>query len=473
MSTRCIILTAYLFVLGFFSAFGGTVIKGHIQGLDGKVYGNQDFTVQVVDDFITFKKRTLVRGTSGKHGEFEVEFELARTSFLFVNFQKVQRTFYAQPTKFYYLDIKVPMEGLSNKQKEFSKNIAGATIINSDKKGLNYLIDTLDYACTSFLQNNIRERKDRGRVSLFIESLRVEFEKIKSPFFQDYLRYKEAELMQFIYKNRREAFAERYFNKEMGIAQHIQKMHVFSSFFKGNLRYHILIDDKSPFHDSFNEGDLRACLRLISPYQDVSRELRELLLLKGIYEVHSQEYYELNKEVDLLDKLIGNSPYATHRLIALHIKQKITHLKANYLAPILNIKSPKGVFNALSNGSKYTYLSFFNSWDESFQEEMALMETMTDKYGDDLEIVCIAVDQDTIQFDVLKKEYGKKIRFVHYNFQSEVLLDFRIQEFRLDRYDIKAATKHYLVDPDGYLVFSPAKAPTKGFYKDFQRIIAQ
>jgi hypothetical protein len=250
-------------------------------------------------------------------------------------------------------------------------------------------------------------------------------------------------------------------------------MQVFSSFFKGNLRYHILVDDKSSFHDSFNEGDLRACLRLISPYQDASRELRELLLLKGIYEVYSQEYYELNKEVDLLNKLMDNSPYAAHRLIALHIKQKITHLKENYLAPNLNIKGPKGVFNALNNGSKYTYLSFFNSWDESFQEEMALMETMTEKYGDDLEIVCIAVDQDTLQFDVLKKEYGKKIRFVHYNFQSEVLLDFRIQEFRLDRYDIKAATKHYLIDPDGYLVFSPAKAPTRGFYKDFQRIIAQ
>ena len=173
-----------------------TVVKGHIQGIDGKPYGNKVFQVEVVEDFITFTKTTLVSGTSGKHGDFEVNVPLNSTSFLFVSFDKVQRTFYAEPAKSYYIDIKVPVEGLSNKGKGFSKNIAGANIINTHKKELNYLIDTLDYACSKFLQNNVAERKDGEKVTLFIETLRVEFEGIKSVYFQDYLRYKEAELMQ-------------------------------------------------------------------------------------------------------------------------------------------------------------------------------------------------------------------------------------------------------------------------------------
>ena len=461
------------FVLLTCFASATTVIKGHIQGVDGKAYGNKTFNVEVVEDFITFTKTTLFSGKSGKHGDFEVNVELKNTSFLFISFDKVQRTFYAESGKSYYVDIKVPVEGLSNKSKGFSKNIAPANIINTYKKELNYLIDTLDYACSKFLQNNVAERKDGKRVTLFIETLRVEFEGIKSVYFQDYLRYKEAELMLYSYRDMRKVFSVKYFEKEKNIAGHVQKMHVFSSFFKGNLRFNILIDDRSPFHKMFNKGDLDGCLKLIYQSNSNNRELRELLLLKGIYEVHSQEYYKLRKEVRILDKIIESSAYPANRKIALHMKQNITHLKESYPAPSLKIEGEKEQFDLALYKNKYVYLAFFNAWDDSFDKEVEVMEMLKRTYKNELEIVCVSIDPDTVKFAELKKTYQNGIQFIHYNFQSEVLFNFNIEDFRLDRYDIENIAKYYLIDPDGYLVFSPAKQPTKGFNKDFKRIIAQ
>lgn len=461
------------FLLTSVFANAGMVVKGHIQGVNGKPYKNKAFKIEVVRDFITFKKITLVSGTSGKHGDFNVELDIRNTSFLFVSFEKVQRTFYAEPGKSYYIDIKVPLEGLSNKEKVFTKNIAGAKIINTHKKELNYLIDTLDYACSKFLQNNVAERKDKKRVALFIETLRVEFEGIKSTYFQEYLRYKEAELMLYPFRNSRKSFATEYFNKEKSIGGNVQKMHVFSSFFKGNLRFNILIDDRSPFHDKFNKGDLESCLRLIYKSNTNNRELRELLLLKGVYEVHSQEYYKLRKEVNILDQLISTSAYPINREIALHIKQNITHLKESYPAPPLKIEGKNEQFDLALNKNKYIYLCFFNAWDVSFDKEVEIMEMFKNKYKKELEIVCVSVDMDTLNFSELKAKYQNDIKFIHYNFQSEVMFNYNIEDFRLDRYEIENIAKYYLIDPDGYLVFSPAKSPTRGFHKDFQRIIAQ
>ena len=164
------------FVLLTFYVNAKTVVKGHILGVDGSSYGNKHFAIEVVEDFITFKKTRLVSGVSGKHGDFSVEVNLNATSFLFISFDKVQRTFYAEPDKYYYIDITVPIEGLSNKGKVLSKNISSAKIVNSHKTELNYLIDTLDYACSKFLQKNIAKRKDANAVALFIETLRAESE---------------------------------------------------------------------------------------------------------------------------------------------------------------------------------------------------------------------------------------------------------------------------------------------------------
>lgn len=474
----------FLLIVGFALtssswAFGGVPIKkeinvkGNIQSFAKMPYGNQSFRVEQITDFITYQKTELATGKTDRHGNFDVLVPLKNTELLFLIFDKVERTFFAVPGKSYFIEIKAPIESLKKARGTFAKDVKAAKIVNSHPKELNYLIDTLDYACSKFLQENPGGRKNKKQVDAFIIELKLEFSGVESPYFNDYLKYKEAELLMFIYRSKRKEFANLYFDQAKRIGDHVQKMQVFSSFFKGNFKHRILIDDFNPFHSAFNKGDLNLCLNLIYDAPNATREIRELILLYGIYEIHSQKKYSLRSVNGMLDAIIQQTTNVNHRLIAQHIKHKVTRLKEGFPAPNIVIENENEQFELKKINNKYVYLCFFRSWDESFQEELKLLKIIAKKYADELAIVCIGTDDDVKTFTQVKTAHQGDWVFMHYNFQSKILSDYDIEAFRIDRYDIETTAKYYLIDPDGDLVFSPAVSPTQGFHKDFQRIIAQ
>ena len=449
------------------------LVKGHVQSFSKKNYSNQNFKIEVVDDFITFTRKTITQGTTGKHGDFSVKFSALKTGFYFISFAKVERTFYAEPGKSYYIDISAPIEQLEQHHGSFGKDVKPARVTNKHAQELNYLIDTLDYACSIFLQKNVAARRSKEGVDEFILDLQDEFSNVKPPYFKEYLKFKEAELLLFIYRSKRKEFADLYFNTQNNFAAHIQKMQVFRSYYKGNMKFTLLVNDKSEFHTAFRKGDLGKCLSLITEAPNANKQLRELLLLHGIYEVHSTKYYSIRSIHAVLDALITTSASSVHKEIAQNIKEKTTLLKEGFQAPNIVIKGVDSPFNLQKHKDKYVYLCFFRTWDESFVDELELLEIIAKKYVDELQIVCIAIDNDLKKFYALKNEHKGDWLFLHYNFQTSILGDYGIEEFRIDRYDKPSAAKYYLVDPEGNLVFSPAISPTKGFHKDFQRIIGQ
>ncbi len=449
------------------------VVKGHIQSFSKKDFSSQKFKIEFIDDFITFKRKVITQGVTGNHGDFSIKFPAATTGFYFLSFAKVERTFYATPGKSYYIEISAPIEQLKKHHGSFGKDVKPGRITNKHAQELNFLIDTLDYACSNFLQNNVTGRRSKAGVDEFVLDLKDEFSDVKPSYFHEYLNYKEAELLLFIYRNKRKEFADLYFNTQNNLAAHIQKMQVFRSYYKGNLKFTLLLDDKSKFHAAFRQGELQKCLSLITDVPSANRELRELLLLHGIYEVHSTKYYSIPSIHLVLDELIRTSKNIIHREIAQNIKDKITTLKEGYQAPNIVIEGVNNSFDLNEHKNKYVYLCFFRTWDESFVDELKLLEIVAKKYADELQIVCIAVDNDLKKFHALKNAHQGDWLFLHYSFQTSILGDYAIEEFRMDRYDQTSAAKYYLIGPEGNFVFSPAISPTKGFHKDFQRIIGQ
>lgn len=452
---------------------GQVMIKGHVQSFAKTNYGNKLFKVQQVDDFITFKKEEIAKGTTGKHGDFEVKFNVKETGIVYLVFGKVERILFVVPGKSYYVDVKGPFEDLDNAYGAFAKDVRPAVITNKYPQEINYLIDTLDYAYSKWLQENPGGRREKKSVDGFIFQLDSVFSYANSPYFKDYLKYKKAELYLFVYKKKRSEYATKYFHQEKNLGKHVQKMQVFNSFFKGNLKHNILIDDSSPFHLAFKKGDVNRCLSLVYDQPTVRRETQELILLKGIYEVYSQNRYSIFKINRMLDNIIDQSPFGLHKKIAKNIKDKVTHLKEGFPAPELDFVSADSSFKLTQIKGKYVYLCFFRTWDENFVKDLELIEIVSTKYKEELHVVCIGVDDDVKKFNEIKGQYEGKWTFLHYGFRNELLQKFNIEDFRIDRYDIASISKYYLIDPDGDLVFSPARSPAQGFHKDFQRIIAQ
>lgn len=461
-----------LFLSGSIFAAGSEItIKGFIHSFSKKPYGNQNFKVQLVDDFITFHKETIATGKSGEHGDFDVKFTLNKTAFVFVVFNKVERTLFVEPGKSYFLEIKAPIESLAKSVGYMTKDVQAAEIMNHHSQELNTMLDSLENVCSNFLTKNIADRRNGDRMEVFLRGVNRQFSAVKSSYFQEYLQYKNAELMFYFYRSKRNEFAKKYFEEGVNIADNIQKMQVFSSFFNEHLKVNILITDKHPFHSAFRKSNLAEILANVYISPTANNELRELILLKGISEIYNQKFFTEQNVNTVLDKLIESSAFPLHQKIAKNIKSKINHLKEGY--PADNIVISKEKFDMFNIRGKYIYLCFFKAQDEAFKQELADLELLSNKYKTQLQVICISTDLDTKVYQQFKAQHQGNWMFVHYNYQNDILNNYGIEDFRIDRYDKETTSLYYLINPQHNLVYSPAKAPSKGFGKDFGRLMGE
>ena len=446
-------------------------IKGFINSLSKKPYGNQTVKVQVIDDFITFHKETIASVKTGVHGDFDVKFSLNKTALVFIIFNKVERTLFVEPGKSYFLEVKAPIENLAKSAGYMTKDVQSAEIMNRHSQEINTLLDSLENTCSYFLANNVSDRKNGKKMEAFVDKLTQQFSNVKSTYFQEYLQYKGAELMFYFYRSRRADFAKKYLDSEKDLSNNIQKMQVFSSFFNEHLKVNILINDKHPFHSAFKKGNLTEVLSHIYLNPSASKEIRELILLKGISEIYNQKFFTQQQFNLVLDRLIESTSFTNHIKIANNLKRKINHLKEGF--PADNIVIDKEKFTLYDIRGKYIYLCFFKAQDESFKQELIQLEQLANQFKTQLQIVCISTDLELKAYQVLKAQYQSKFKFVHYNYQNDILNNYAIEDFRVDRYDKETTSMYYLINPQRNLVYSPANAPSKGFAKDFQRLMAE
>lgn len=449
-------------------------IKGHIYDLDGSAIANEPVELLVLSDFITKEKEVLKKGFTGSHGDFSLSMDISEVKYLFIAFPQVERTLFVEPGKSYYLDIKAPFKTLREVHGPFAKDVRGAILANTSNRELNYLIDTLDYACSKFLKAQIEARKNKKQVEEWFSAISKELKsRNSSQFFAEYLKYKELELTQWFYRTKPEVFIDRFLASEKGLSKHIQKMHVFNNQMKGHMKHNKALYEGSTFIKSVKQGNLTSCLNLIYEKGVVSREFQELLLLKGLYEIHNSKTFELDQLLAILGAIEQGAFYDNHKKIARNIMGKITHLKETFPAPKFKLLGDRSTLDPFETGGKYLYLCFFNAWDKTFANDLKNMDFLQSKYEKELKIVCISIDPDTMALKRFLKKYSGNVEVYHYGFQNRILEEYQFDSYRMDRYETLSLSKYYLVDPEGRMVFSPSKGPGKTFQEEFNRIIAQ
>lgn len=466
-------LSILFFLIASFSFAGEqVVIKGNISGDKGGSYLNSPVQVTIIEDFITNTKKTIATGSTDQHGNYEIKFELSKTTFAFVEFGKVERTLYIDPSKSYYINVKAPLLELEKSHGFFAKDVRKAKITNRYPTEINTLVDSLENMSSTFLFEHPVERKSYKYVKKFTDSLSSNFKTIKSPFFQTYLHFKAAELKMFVMRTYRKDFAKIYLDHSTGLADNIQSMHVFNAFFNGHMENGIQTQDKSPFHNFILRGDLENMLSEVYKSAHYNRELNELVLLKGLFEISNSNFYRKSRLNITLDKIISTTTYPLHKTIAFNIKRKLNHLESGYPAPNIQIRYANTNFNLSDYQGKYVYLCFFKAWDVEFENEIKIINYLKERYKGDLEVVCIATDIDISTYSsFLKKQLDTK-DFFHYNYNVKMLSDYRLKDFRVEKTTMDP-NKYFLIGPQGNIIYNDAKAPSKGFEYDLRKIIIQ
>lgn len=456
------------------NCFGAnSTVLGNIKGWEGGTYSNQPVRIAVIKDFITNTPEIIESSVSDEHGNFKITFQNNSVNFILIQFNKIERYLFAQPGKSYFVEVRSNIKKLNNSKGFFAKDSRYAVITNSIPGELNYQIDSLDRTCSSFLARNVVDRKIYTKVKAFTDSLQREFSNYNNQYFQDYLKFKIAEMQMFVLRTFRNDFVDKHLKGFTNYANNIQAMHVINSFFKGHLKLNILSDDNSPFHKAMLSSDLSRMLHEIYPYTSNNKELNELILLKGISEISNVYYYRKAKLTKALDLLIESTNFNTHKIIARNIKKIINHLEIGSEAPNIEIVYKNTNFNLKDYRGKYIYLCFFRGWDVNFEKEMEIINYLRERYQEDLQVICIATDIDITTYHSFLGKQKETDHIFHYNFNTQILLDYRIKDFRVQKAGSVSLSKYLLIDPQGDIVYNDAKSPSRGFEYDFRLLIGK
>ena len=468
----------FLFILTicfFYSHGNQTTLLGNIKGLEGGKYNHSPVEVLIVNDFITYKQERLKQSQTDANGNFKLAFKNSTTNIAILKLGKVERTLFIEPGKNYYIPVKAYLKRLSNSKGFFAKDSKKAIIKNSIKGELNYLIDTLDKTCSEFLLNNPLKRKSYKSIKRFTDSIKKLYSSENNTYFKKYLLFKIAEMQMYVMRKFRDDFVKHHFKPNSNYANNVQSMHVLNTFFSGNIKHNILSNDNSPFHKAMLQTNLNKMLNDISPGTSENRELNELILLKGILEISEVYYYRKSHLTATLNKIIATTVHPTHKEIAQNIKKKINDLEIGIKAPELSIQYDKTNFNLSDYKGKYVYLCFFRGWDLSFQKELEIIDYIKERYKNELAIVCVSTDIDIkVYKDFLSQMKNDIDHIYHYNFDSKILLDYKVSDFRMQETNQwQKPSKYFLIGPVGDIVFNNAKAPSKGFEYDFRLLIGK
>ena len=191
--------------------------------------------------------------------------------------------------------------------------------------------------------------------------------------------------------------------------------------------------------------------------------LRELVLIKGLYELYFSPHYKKEKIKEMFGLAYSTTTIAEHKKILFNILRNTNNLQIGSAAPefaLLNIKRDTVRLTDFKN--RFIYLNFYASWCTDCLEQFKKQEDLFRKYGDKIYFVSISIDDDTTAF----KNFIKQNPKYKWTFLQSVKNKNVIQQ-----YNTMSVPIYYLIGMQGQLLQSPALKPDEGIERKFNEIL--
>jgi thiol-disulfide isomerase/thioredoxin len=342
-------------------------------------------------------------------------------------------------------------------------------LINPGDNELNIWINTYDDKYNDFLLDNFNalylERKKN-----YLDTFRIQvndwYRGIDQPYFQGYMKYKTAGLEQIARASSKYNLAKTYFVDQPILYNNVEYMQFFNSYFTKYI---------TASSDILRKIDLVPIIQGVSPYSKLMKtlsadsvlrneELRELVLLKGLYEIFYTNP-ELQKAIiAIFNAVAQESPWDMNRVVATNMKAKVTKLRPGTPAPEFTlIGRTKDVSHALKEfRGKPVVLNFWTTFCQGCLAEMELEVPLYEKYKDQVEFISICTDRYWIKmnyFVMIKPEYAWT--FLHFSDNTDLLVDYEVRTYPL----------YVVIDKDGNIVQTPAPSPSEGLERLIEDLI--
>ena len=192
------------------------------------------------------------------------------------------------------------------------------------------------------------------------------------------------------------------------------------------------------------------------------RDFIDLAGLKGIYDAWYNKTFPQEKLLLLLQDFSDGIAAPPLRRIAGNILRRFNHLRPGTAAPPFALRDLRGREVRLQDfRGKYLYLNFSSRLSYSSLRQFPLLGELLEKYGDQLAVVTVAVEDRPEMLKAFVRDKGYRWPFLVCGAGCNVA----------ERYGVRGYPVYYLIDPAGKILLAPAPAPTENFGERFGDIL--
>lgn len=426
-----------------------------------KSYAGEEIIFYHYSDLITMTEEELGRCKANNDGAFSCQIKVNETTYLFSHLGIYRIYLFVEPGKTYNLALP-EKENKSESQRlnpYFRETDMFVGITNIDKNDINFLTNSFDLSFNEKFDLIIKDTykgKTNINIDSLINTLESRYAQFKQPYFSIYRYYRYGLLKQLTYIQKARSTSEHYFLNKPVKYNNNAFMELFNLVYD---KYFIFFSrtetGNAVFKNISQEKSLSALKRTLATDDVLSNDtLKELVILKGLYDGFFDDKFSRSALLVILDSLNSTTKIPEHLAIVENIRTKVTHLLAGFVPAPFELYDSKGKLTKLDDfKGKYVYLNFCTTSSYTCLQEFTILQKLYEKHKQQLEIVTICVDNDKEDISNLLKNTGYDWTFLHYGNKPEIIKDF----------DIRAYPTYFLIGPDKKLILSPSPSPREDF----------
>lgn len=451
--------------LGFLQASPFEItIEGIIPGGEGK-----EIRLLEYGDLISYRENPIESTTCDETGQFTFSFTRFEPQYVFFRIDHARMGMFVEPGENYKLLFdSIDFGALDDRINPYLN--PWYFDFEIDGHQINTSINDFDDVLYDFLSENFRSIQ-RGRnqkaFTSFLHLTDSLYSDTENTYFKNYLRYK---LGYYLHVSNIRSFMDIYKEFFLGqpiLYQNTQYMNLFNTLFETyifagsrrisgyDLRY--TVNDLGSYHALMDSLGKDTILR--------NEAFRELVMVKGLQDMHGNPDYETRKVEDILRYVEENSKFPQHRVIAKNIVYQKNYLLQGSPAPPFQLTDDNGdTLNIPEKFSgKYLYIGFWASWCENCQLDFIALKELYENFGDDLEVLTISTDRHLHQYRAFLNQ--NQFPWPDFHFDENFKL--------LDDFQVRSLPAYVLIDREGNIVSFPAQRPSDDLFSWLEWLIAR
>ena len=430
-----------------------TTLTGTIEN-----YAGQTLTLHYINNFITQETSIVATSLVDSLGHFLFSFEspIQRTYYINLGTRQAQLTLQPEQT----LSIELPQYQALRQadllNPYFQKD--NVLIYNEHIKDDNYYQTEIEIQSTIWLQKTLESTTPNYTAKQALDSLATWGKALQTPYLQSYLHYSSTLFYAMAHQENTAAIKQHYLQKAEPELQNTAFTALFSSEYNNPFLapdgLFIPLVSQAIVEEKLDSTFIPA---LAKSLKIKHRNMAELLAIKGCFDAakYAPSYDETIAH--LMTDLETYITDSTLQELCNTTRQYIEHLMVGQPAPYYELYTLQGKKVPTVIKRKVVLLAFINTNIFSCQKQLRLLEKFKAQYKRQLEVVVVAVYQDHNELDrFLKRNDFKDLYFTLWENNQDIITDYRIQSL----------PQYYLIDSDGFLIYSPMSSPEEDMMEE-------